>query len=320
MNLPRFMMTFCFFLFSSFSILHANQKTIAYLVSDISIPFWSVMANGIKNVAHKNGYNFVIYDGKNQPKKELEQTIQAIKDNVSGIIVSPTNSSACVTILKLAKSANIPVVIADIGTDAGEYVTYVSSNNKEGAYNIGKVLAKKMVQKGWQDGTVGIIAIPQKRLNGQARTAGFMKALDEAEIKGTGIKQFIKWDNKETYNYVKELIHSNPNLRAIWLQTSHSYQAAINAIKDSNKQNDIFLIFFDAEPEFLDLIPKGTIIGSAMQQPFLMGEKAALALTKHLKGEKVNKDLQQPILIISTDNIQEKLPIINRNVLGIIKE
>ncbi len=303
-------------LFLFFSTLHANQKTIAYIVSDITIPFWEIMANGIKNVAQEQGYNFKIYNGENQPKKELEQTIKAIQDRVDGIIVSPTNSSACVTILKLAQNANIPVVIADIGTDAGEYVAYVSSNNKAGAYGIGKVLAKKMIQKGWQDGSVGLIAIPQKRLNGQARTAGFMQALDEAGIKSADIKQFVTWDKKETYNYTKEMISNYPNLRAIWIQTSHIYQGAIDAIKDSGKSNEIFLISFDAEPEFLDLIPKETIIGAAMQQPFLMGEKAALALHEHLQGKKVKKDLQQPILIISTDNIEEKLPVIQRNVLG----
>jgi ribose transport system substrate-binding protein len=210
---------FTFFILSFFSFLNANEpKKIAYIVSDTKIPFWSIMGKGITNSGSKLGYKIDIYNSNNNTKTELESTIKAIKEKVSGIIVSPTSSSACVTILKLAKDANIPVVISDIGTDSGEYLSYISSNNKEGAYNLGKILASKMVSLGVQKGKVGIIAIPQKRLNGQARTTGFMQAMNEAGIKSADIKQQITFSYQETYDYSKELISKYSDLKAIWLQ------------------------------------------------------------------------------------------------------
>lgn len=294
-----------------------TNKKLIYMTSDINIPFWQIMSKGINSTSNSLGYDFEIYSASNSAKKELENTIKAIRNKVAGIIVSPTNSSACVTILKLAKKANIPVVIADIGTDSGEYVSYISSNNKNGAYNIGKLLAKQMKALSYDNGTVGIIAIPQKRLNGQERTTGFMKALDEEKIKSADIKQLSKWTQEETYDYVKDMIEKYPNLKAIWLQTSNFYKAAINAINDSGKSNEVLLISFDAEPVFLDLIPNGDIIGAAMQQPYLMGQEAVIALDKHLKNEKVEKNIQLPILSISKDNIEAELSTIKRNVLGI---
>lgn len=300
------------------SQLFANEskKKLAYIVSDISIPFWEIMSKGMQNSAQEKGYELVIYDGKNSAKKELEMTIKAIKDGVDGIITSPTNSSACVTIIKLASAANIPVVVSDIGSDSDDYISYISSNNFQGAYDVGRVLTQAMQAKKIDDGSVGIIAIPQKRLNGQARTAGFMKALDEAKIKGADLKQFITWDDKETYDYVTQMIKEHTNLKAIWLQTSNMYKGAISALKDAKKEKDILLIAFDAEPEFLELIPKGEIIGSGMQQPFLMGEVAAKTLLEHLAGQKVEKNIQLPILVVSTQTMSDKLPEIQRNVLG----
>lgn len=209
-----------FLLFSPLCI-HAQDKatkTLAYIVSDLKIPFWSIMERGILSKAQELGYKIQTYSSENSAKKELESTIKAIRDKVDGIIISPTNSSACVTILHLAKNANIPVVIADIGTDAGEYVSYISSDNKEGAYGIGKILAAYLYEKEWQNGRVGIIAIPQKRLNGQQRTAGFMKALEEVGIRAAGIKQQVDFSYKETYELTKKMILENPDLRAIWLQ------------------------------------------------------------------------------------------------------
>ena len=293
------------------------EPKIVYISTDIRIPFWDIMAHGAQNEASALGYSFEILSADNSPKKELELTVQASKELVDGIIVSPSTSSACVTILKLAKKSNIPVVISDVGSDGGEYVSYISSNNREGGYSIGKVLAEKLNEKGWNDGKVGIIAIPQKRLNGQARTAGFMSALSEYNIKGGDIKQIQDWSDEETYRYTNELIDTNVNLRAIWLQTSNIYKGAIQALKERKKENDILLIAFDAEPEFIQLIQNGTIIGSAMQQPYLMGEVAMKTMDSYLKGEEPRKNIQLPILPISTTNIKNMLPKIKRDVLGI---
>ena len=294
-----------------------SSKKLVYIVSDARIPFWDIMGRGASSMADSLGYEFEILSSDNSAKNELQSTIKAIKERVSGIIVSPTNSSACSTILKFANSAGIPVVISDIGTDSGEYVSYISSNNRDGAYKIGKILAKRMTELGWQDGSVGIIAIPQKRANGKARTAGFMQAMGEAGIKSADIRQQVTFSYSETYKHSKEIIEKHSNLRAIWLQGSDRYQAALDAISDAGKKDKILLITFDAEPEFLNLIPSGVLVGSAMQQPYLMGEVAVKVMDMHLNAISVEKNLQLPILAISKENIESQLPLIKRNVLGI---
>ncbi len=306
--------------FPSIFFASSINKKLVYIAPDMNIPFWQIMSKGISNASNSLGYDVEVYDSTNSTKKELQHTIKSIKDKVSGIIISPTTSSSCVTILKFAKKASIPVVVLDIGTDEGEYVSYISSNNREGAYKLGKVLAKKMKNIGYEDGKVGIVAISQKRLNGQERTAGFMKALKEEKIKSADIKQQVLWTQKETYDNVIEMILNYPDLKAVWIQTSHAYKAALSAIKNAGKMNDILLIAFDAEPIFLEDIPKGILLGTAMQQPYLMGQESIYAMNKYLNNKKVEKNIQLPILAISSDNIKDKLSLIKKNVLGIEDE
>jgi ribose transport system substrate-binding protein len=266
------------------------------------------------------GYEVSFYSSNNNKKTEIENTIKVIKNRVDAIVLSPINSSSAVTILKFAESANIPVVISDIGTDKGEYISFISSDNEDGAYKIGQVLSKKMKELGWdKNGSVGIISIPQKRANGKARTVGFMKAMSESNIKVNGLKQQVDFSYKETYDYSKELIGEHEHLRAIWLQGSDRYQAALDAINDAGKEKDILLIVFDAEPEFLELIPKGVIIGAAMQQPYVFGENAVFILDDFFNKKDVKKHIQLSILPISTENIEQNIPLIKRNVLGIFE-
>jgi len=296
--------------------LRAEEKRLAYLASDLRIPFWDIMRRGVESRARALGYRLSVHSAENSARRELQHTIQTVQSRVDGIILSPTNSSAAVTILKLAGDAGIPVVISDIGSDGGDYVSYIASDNREGSYQIGRILARAMMQRGWEDGSVGIIAIPQKRANGRERTAGFMKAMDEAGIKGAGIRQQVTFSYQETYDFARELIAQNPDLRALWLQGSDRYQGALDAIADSGSEDRVLLICFDAEPEFLQMIPDGKLVGAAMQQPFLMGEEAVAAMDAHLRGQRVEHNRRLPILAVSRENIQDLLPLIRRNVLG----
>ena len=136
-----------------------------------------------------------------------------------------------------------------------------------------------------KEGTVGIISIPQKRTNGKDRTLGFIQALDEESIKVSGFYQQVDFSYEETYNYSKKLIEENKNLRAIWLQGSDKYKGALDAIKEANKQKEIALICFDAEPEFLEMIQNGDLVGSAMQQPYMMGQEAVISLNNFLNNK-----------------------------------
>lgn len=295
---------------------HAQEKRLAYLVSDTRIPFWNIMAKGIKRKAGALGYSVSVYSAENQAKKELELTVRAIQEGVQGIILSPTNSSAAVTVLKMAERNNIPVVVADIGAGTDKYVSYIESDNHQGAYDLGSLLTSRLSAKGWSDGSVGIIAIPQKRANGKARTEGFLRALEERGIRTAGMLQQTDFSYRETYEFSRILIAENPDLRGIWLQGSDRYQGALDAISEAGKDNEILLICFDAEPEFIEMIAEGRLVGAGMQQPFLMGEKAVETMDLYLHGHDIEKTQQLSVLPVSSENLEQLLPAIKRNVLG----
>ncbi len=300
--------------------LHAQNiqiKKIAYLVADLNIPFWQIMKEGIRRNSTKLSYDLEILDAQNNQKKELENTVKAIKDQVDGIILSAINSYTAETILKLANKANIPVVLSDVGTNSKNYVSYICSDNRLGAYKLGKYLTNELLKKGYKNGKVGIIALPQKKHIIQKRTAGFILALEESPFKSADLKQVKTRTEEETYILVKDMIEKYPDLHAIWLQSSKTYKSAIKAINDFNKQKEISLITFDLEPEFLELIPQNIILAAAIQEPFNMGKLAIEQMNNYIKGKEVKKEIKLPVNIITVNNIKKETAFIKHNVLGI---
>lgn len=289
---------------------------VAYLVSDVRIPYWDILKRGIESRGNKTGIEVSVYSAENNRQKELENTVNALNSGVNGLIISPITSSSAVTILRLAAKEQVPVVIADIGADEGDYISYIASDNFTGAYALGNILADAFNQRGWKEATVGIIAIPQKRENGRARTQGFLRALEEEGFQASGLKQQVDFSYQETYLHAVALIKENPTLKALWLQGSDRYQAALDAIEDTGKTGQILLLSFDAEPEFPAMLADKHLVGAGMQQPFLMGEMAMSTLDRHLKGQPVRKTISLPVLAVSESNVGELLPQIHRNVLG----
>jgi ribose transport system substrate-binding protein len=293
----------------------AAGPNLAYLTPGLDLPFWRILAKGIEDTAKAAGGTSTSYDSHNNAQTQLQNAQDAIARKVDGLLISPTDSSTCPAVLNLAKRANIPCVIADIGTTGGDYVSFIISDNEQGANGIGKALAAKMKARA-TNMTVGLVTISLARNNGKARTNGFMKAMDEAGIKQAALSQMQTYTADETLHFVQDMLTAHPDLGGLFVETDQPTLGALRAIATAHKETQVMVAAFDGIPEFVDLIKKGTIVGSGMQQPYLMGQRSAQALLDHLGGKQVQKEILVPIEVVTSDNIAQVEPTIRKTVFG----
>ena len=295
----------------------ADTKEIVYLTPGLDLPFWRYLSKGIESEAKKAGYSYTALNSHNSAETQLKNAQDAIARGVSGIAISPTDSSTAPSVLALAARAKIPVVVADIGTNSGEYVSFIISDNYQGAFGVGEALAAAMKEKEWSDGSVGLVTISQARKNGQARTAGFRDAMKKAGItKEAGLQQMQSYTADETFKFTQDMLTANPNMRGMFIQTDQPTIGALRAIKAAHREGTLLVAAFDGIPEFVDLLKNGEIVASGMQQPYLMGVKSGEALAAALKGEKPEKQILVPIVVATSKNIDEILPTIKQTVFA----
>ncbi|CAN5734779.1 ribose ABC transporter substrate-binding protein RbsB [soil metagenome] len=293
------------------------EGEIVYLTPGLDLPFWRYLSRGIENVADETGYAFSAYDSANSAQTQLQNAQDAIARGVTGIVISPTDSSTAPSVLSLAEAAGIPVVIADIGTNSGEFVSFIISDNYEGAHGVGEALAEAMQERGWDDGSVGIVSISQARLNGQARTAGFRDALAEGGIEGdAGLQQMQSYTADETFRFTQDMLTANPDMRGLFVQTDQPAIGALRAIQAARRDGEVLVAAFDGIPDFVGLLQSGELVVSGMQQPYLMGQESARAMVAHLNGETPEKEILVPIRVVTSSNIDEVLPEITESVFA----
>ncbi|WP_299410571.1 substrate-binding domain-containing protein [uncultured Roseobacter sp.] len=294
-----------------------DKGELVYMTPGLDLAFWRYVSEGMKSVAEENGFGFAALDSTNDPQTQLQNAQDAIARGVAGIVLSPTDSSTAPAVLQLAQDAGIPVVIADIGTDSGEFVSVIGSNNYEGANGVGEALAAAMVDAGKADATVGIVGISQARLNGQARTKGFKDAMTAGGVTGeAGLQQMQAYTAEETFKFTQDMITSNPDMAGMFVQTDGPTLGALRAIKAARMDGDVLVAAFDGIPEFVPLLQSGELVVSGMQQPYLMGVRSAEAMVEHLEGGTPEKEITVPILIVTSENIEEMLPTIKETVFA----
>lgn len=295
----------------------AQNKEVVYITPGLDLPFWRYLSKGVENIITEKGYTFQALDSHNSAETQLRNAQDAIARGVAGIVISPTDSSTAPSVLQLAQNANIPVVVADIGTNSGEYVSFIISDNYEGAKGVGDALAEAMKEKGWQDGSVGLVTISQARKNGQARTQGFRDAMKAGGVaKEAGLQQMQSYTADETFKFTQDMLTANPDMRGIWIQTDQPAIGALRAIKAARKDGKLLLAAFDGIPDFVALLKSGEIVATGMQQPYLMGQKSAEALFTKLEGGTPEKEILVPILIVTSANIDAVLPTVKETVFA----
>ncbi len=227
----------------------AETKEIVYLTPGLDLPFWRYLSKGIEAEAKKAGYSYTALDSHNSAETQLKNAQDAIARGVAGIAISPTDSSTAPSVLALAARAKIPVVVADIGTNSGEYVSFIISDNHQGAFGVGEALAAAMKEKGWAGGSVGLVTISQARKNGQARTAGFREAMKKAGItKEAGLQQMQSYTADETFKFTQDMLTANPDMRGMFIQTDQPTIGALRAIKAAHRDGTLLVAAFDGIP------------------------------------------------------------------------
>ena len=159
----------------------AASKTIVYLTPGLDLPFWRYLSKGVEAAAKDEGLRL---PGARLPQQRRRPSSRTPRTRSPR--ASPASSSRRPirrprrAVLELAKKANIPVVIADIGTNSGDYVSFIISNNYEGAKGVGLALAAALEE----EGLAGRLGRPDHHLAGAQERPGSHQGLPRRPRRG----------------------------------------------------------------------------------------------------------------------------------------
>ena len=268
-----------------------RTKMLALVVTDITNPYFTLMARGVEDVAGDNNYT-VVYCNTDESETEEEKYVNILAQRqVDGVLLVPARGN--MKTIKFLLSNNINVVVIDRRVPEME-INSVRSNSDDGAYRLIKLLI------GLGHERIAVITGSKDVSTSIDRVAGYQKALTEFGLIENELVFYGEFNQQSGYEFTHQAMMHSPKPTAIFGVNNFITIGIIKALRDLKMDvpGDVSVVGFDDLPKSMLLSPFLTV---AAQPAYEMGRMAAELLLKRISGE-LSDGYQQ--LVLPTEIIE----------------
>lgn len=276
----------------------AKDLKLGVSISTTNNPYFVAMKDGLEKSAKDKGVTLKVADAQDDAARQADDIQNFISQNVDALLINPVDSDAIVPAIKAANNANIPVILIDRGSNGGDVLTTVASDNVEAGKMAAEFIEKQL---GKNAKTFELSGVPGASATVD-RGKGFEKiAKTQLDVLSS---QSANFDRAKALNTAQNMIQGNKDVQAIFAQNDEMALGAAQAVKAAGLSN-VIIVGIDGQPDAHDAIAKGDITATIAQQPAKMGEIAIQAAIDHYQGKKLDKETVSPIYLVTKDNVDQ---------------
>ena len=268
------------------SLKSKRTNTLALVFTDITNPFFTILARGVEDTASDAGFNVIFCNTDESQEKENNYIQLVLQKQVDGIILVPAASNT--KSIDLIKDQGTPLVVVDRSVPR-DNVDIVRGDSEGGAYELTQFLIKLGHRH------ISILCGPINVSTAEDRLKGYEKAMRE-----NGLDDFIKhsygrFSQQSGSEQTQRLFTNQPYPTAIFAANNLIAVGALSTLRDLGFKvpDDVAMVSFDDIPENLTADPFFTVV---KQPSYEMGKKATELLISRIKeGRESETDYQEII-------------------------
>ncbi|MHC4441956.1 MAG: ABC transporter substrate-binding protein [Planctomycetota bacterium] len=290
--------------------LKPGKRRIAVIPKGLTHDHWISVKAGAKKAADEDGTIEIDWRGppkEDDTREQIELVQNLVSGGIDGIVLAPLSDQALLSPVKLAVSADIPVVIIDsalAGEVGKDFVNYVGTDN----YTAGTLAGKRMAELTEGKGTVLLLRYAESSASTRKREQGFIDALNKAapDVKLIDPPQYAGADVNSAKKAAENMLTAyQGKFEAIFCPNESSTFGMMLAMGDRQLLGKIKFIGFDVRPEFIRALNDGKLHGFVVQNPFMMGYLSVKSILAHMRGEKVEENVDTGAVLVTAENIND---------------
>lgn len=285
----------------------AEGKTATLILKDLTNPVWLKAKDGAMAAAKDFGINLEVVapvkSNNNDEQISLAEQVIAQKKDI--LIMTPADSKGIVPAMEEVNAAGIPIINLNtkINNDAGtlKIETFVVADNTI----CGTLCAEELVKLAGEEGEAIILEGP----SGGQVTIDLSNAAQAVFAKYPKIKvvdiQDAKFDRSTGFTTTQNLLQAHPNLKIIFSCNDEMALGAVQALKEANKLDQVFVGGIDGNKDAMAAIKEGTMEVTVYKNFYLQAYTAVEAAAKFLNGEKLEPLIKIDLAAITKDNVDD---------------
>ena len=216
----------------------------------------------------EKGYYLIFEDGQQKQENQVKALRKFILKGVDYIVLDPIVETGWDAVLKEARDANIPVILADrnvLVEDESLYTCWIGSDFLQEGKNAGEWLAKNLASRGSGNMDINLVTL-QGTLGSTAqigRTLGFAEVMEKHPNWNMLEYQSGDFTQAKAYEVMEYFLDTYEDIDVVVCENDNMAFGAIEAIKEAGlrvgRNGDIMIISFDAVRDALLLVQKGEI-------------------------------------------------------------
>lgn len=156
------------------SLKNDKTGTIGMMVPNNSNPYFAELIQGIEDAAFKRGYNIILCNAYDDPKKQAAYLRVLIEKRIDGLILVASGADDELT--QLLGHLSIPIVLVDREV-AGIDADFIQADHERGGY----LATKYLLDLGHRE--IACVSGPTELPPSRDRVVGYLRALKEAGLK-----------------------------------------------------------------------------------------------------------------------------------------
>ncbi len=260
------------------SLKSRRTNTLAFVISDITNPFFPLVVRGAEDAASQRGYLLTIFNTDDRLERESQVFSLLRMRRADGVLVVVSPDSGEGTHLEETIAAGIPVVCLD-RVPPGARVDSVLVDNVKGA----RICVRHLIAMGHR--RIAVISGPRKLQTARHRVEGYRLALREAGIPfNAALVREGDFRFESGYRLAKDLCLSHPRPTAVFALNCTMGMGACKAIQELalNCPEDVALAVFDDVPGADVFRPQLTVVS---QPAYDLGYRGAELLIQRLTNQ-----------------------------------
>jgi ribose transport system substrate-binding protein len=283
----------------------SKKLTIGFVVPLISNPYWALMQNFAKGAAAQLGINLLTAQADSDESKEINIVQGWVSSKVDGMVVGPVSDKVGQTVLREAKSANIPVTFMQRqpGVDPSQYpdniyVGYVGTDDSGGGALAAQALyatgARNWVAMTGDQGN----SVAEQRLKA---ATDFAASHPDLKILKTQFGNEARSAGQQTMeNFLSAL--PGPGFNGVFSFNDEGAIGAIKALQNAGDMSKVKIVAIDGTVDGIAAVADGNLT-TDVGGGYACGAFALIELYDFLHGKKPdNRVVNIPLLPVTADN------------------
>ena len=250
--------------------------------------------------AEELGFTCETFIGNDDQNEQVSQIETCITEGYDGLMIEPITSDGCLTVMKEAKDAGIPVVtVMQDCSDPSLVYSHIGADHK----GAGKLQMEQVCKALGGKGKIAVITGVMGSTGQIQLSDGYEAALENYPDIEVVEEQDAEWLIDNAMSIAETWLQKYDDLDAIVAQSDQMALGALQACKDMGVE--INISGRDAQTAALKEVADGSMFGTVSQNSGQMGTTAVDVLLQVIDGEEVEDTYFTDNVFVNSENVTE---------------